>query len=74
MSLYLRIEALNKQSKEIFISSVAGSIPLKTFGNFRAPDAKRKNSPGGPDLLRIYKICSKNMRKFYDTSRVLNFT
>jgi hypothetical protein len=29
-----------------------------------APDLKRKNSPGGPDLWRIYKICSKNMCKF----------
>jgi hypothetical protein len=31
---------------------------------FSAPDLKRKNYPGGPDLKRIYKICSKNMRKF----------
>jgi hypothetical protein len=37
---------------------------IRTFGNFRAPDPKRRNSPGGPDLQRIYKICSKNMRKF----------
>jgi hypothetical protein len=32
--------------------------------NFRAPDLKRKNYPGSPDLHRIYNICSKNIRKF----------
>jgi hypothetical protein len=55
---------LSKQYREIFLSSAAGPIPSKTFGNFRAPDPKLKNSPGGPVLQRIYKICSKNMRKF----------
>ena len=44
---------------------VASSLTLlHQHCNFRAPDLKGKNYPGSPDSYRIYKIRSKNMRKF----------
>jgi hypothetical protein len=34
------------------------------ISNFRAPDPNREYFSGGLDIETIYKICSKNKRKF----------